>query len=265
MVKQFNTENLDKEFEFLRIWKILYGLLILTAIAGIVSNNLPTARANHRTASDDHQSKMHSSAADQKEAVCVQSSQEHITHTSFRSNVRRKLYIDNPAEDWDELANNKVFFDMPLVNGAVQPCSGFPNRAAIPIEIYLAHDPTTPQAAWNWVGGGSPCGNVACEDNRVLVFNPVIGHNDSRDSYIWFPERTLYIQQADGSHILHNDSQRAYVVSHEFGHVLGLADGPNTQCAQSIMHAGKGTCVPIAIFWPQQIDRDSVTNIANNG
>ncbi len=245
-------------------WPWMERALVIIILLGVVYAFTTDADANHRVAGGWHQTKMHSSAADQEEAVCVQvGSDAHMSHADFRLNVRAKLYIDNPAEDWDELASNKIYLNMPLVNGAVQPCSGFPNRSSIPIELYMSHNTTVKDANWAFANA---CGsNVACTKNDVDVWNPVVGHYDKRNSYIWFPEKTLYTNTtSSGPHPWHNDAQRAYVVSHEFGHVFGLNDGTGTMCNTSIMHAGKGGC-GISIFWPQQIDRDSVVNIANNG
>lgn len=122
---------------------------------------------------------------------------------------------------------------------------------------------TVKDASW-WYGNS--CGaNVACTKNDVDVWNAVVNHWDKRDSFIWFPETTLFVNTGvGGSHSLQNDFQRSYVISHEFGHIFGLDDGFSYDCNKSIMHAGKGTC-GITIFWPQQVDRDTVTNIANNG
>lgn len=246
------------------MWKFLYGGMIILIVLGLANIAVPEAHANHPVPGW-HQTKMHSSAADQKEAACVQVGSSHNSNADFRANVRAKMYVDNTAADWDLLANQKIYLDLPLVNGGVQPCSGFPNRSTIPVELYMAHD-TSIKAA-NWIYANA-CGyNVACAKNDVQVYNPIISHYDYRDGFIWFPEKTLYyVDQYTGSstHPYHNDSQRAYVVSHEWGHIFGLNDGGGDLCSQSIMHAGKSGC-GISIFWPQQIDRDSVTNTANNG
>lgn len=248
-----------------RWWRLLDVVLILTILLGLADAVAPPVNANHRVPGGWHQSKMHSAAAGQEEAACVQVGDSHNSHADFRLNVRAKMYIDNPSEDWDGLANNKIWLDLPLVNGTVQPCSGFPNRSSIPIELYMSHNTTIKDPNW-WYANA--CGsNVACTKNDVDVWNSVVGHWDKRDSYIWFPERTLYYSDrfnSDGTHPWHNHYQRAYVVSHEFGHVFGLDDGTGDMCDLSIMHAGKGNC-PINIFWPQRIDRDSVVSIADNG
>lgn len=239
---------------------IILVSVIALELASILS---PQAIANHRAATGWHLSKMHSSAADQEEDVCVQPGADtHVAGSDLRLNIRGKLYIDNTAQDWDELASNKIYFNLPFVNGSYQPCSGFPNRSSIPIEIYEAHDPSVKDARWFY---GDPCGNIACTMNDGDVWNAIAGHYDKRDSYVFFPERTLYVNiSSGGNHAWQNDSQRAYVISHEFGHVLGLADGTGDLCDKSIMHAGKSSCSTIKIFWPQQIDRDSVVRIANN-
>lgn len=242
-----------------KIWGLLCVSLVSIIVVEVATITSPQAMANHRAATGWHQTKMHSAASDQEEDVCVQPGDTHVAGSDLRLNVRGKLYIDNTAEDWDQLASNRIYLNMPLVNGGYQPCSGFPNRSSIPIEVYEAHDPSIKYANWYY---GSPCGNIACTMNDADVWNPVVGHWDKRDSYVFFPERTLYMSD----HTWQYSTQRSYVISHEFGHVFGLADGTsNTLCSQSIMHAGKGTCGTITIFWPQQIDRDSVVSIATNG
>ena len=248
-----------------RAWKAAYAATGFTMLLGLANAMAAPASANHRVNGGWHQSKMHSAAAGQEENICVQAGAAHNGHADFRENVRRKLYVDNPAEDWDGLAANKVWLNLPLVNGTAQPCSAFPNRANIPIELYMSHNTMVKDP--NWIAANACGWDVACATNDVAVWNPVVGHWDKRDSIVWFPERALYnvnAFNANGTHPWHNDFQRAYVVSHELGHVFGLNDGAGDLCGVSIMHAGKGGC-GISIFWPQGVDRNSVTNIANFG
>ena len=76
-------------------------------------------------------------------------------------------------------------------------------------------------------------------------------------SYVWFPEASLYTS----THAEVANPQ--WVISHEFGHVLGLNDGNGDNCLGSIMHAGKGGCgIDPSILWPSRADRVSVLNIA---
>lgn len=247
------------------VWRTLYSGLVAVILSGLFSGATPYVTANHRTGQDDHQAKQTqagTAGSGVEEAVCVVSSLEHVSHTDLRATVRQKLYIDNLASDWDELANNKIWLDMPLVNNTVQPCQGFPNRASIPIEVYMAHDVSIKYA--NWISA-SPCGNISCEDNQVLIYNSSVGHYDSRDSLIWFQENKLY----NADHTLRSNEQRSFIISHEFGHMLGLADGGgsgDTLCNSSIMHAGKGSCgtTPF-VYWPTSIDRDTAVNNANGG
>lgn len=237
-------------------------------VLGVANAVTPSANANDRVAGW-HQTKMHS-AADQKEAACVQAGGDtHIDQANFRENVRKKMYIDNTAEDWDLLADSKIYLDLPLSNGGVQPCTGFSNRSSIPIEMYMSHNTKNKDANW-WYANPCPLSSTgkdqACTKNDVQVYNSLVKHYDYRDGFIWFPERALYLMDQYtnvGTHPYQTDTQRAFVVSHEWGHIFGLNDGGGDLCNQSIMHAGKGGC-GISIFWPQGIDRDSVTKTANN-
>ncbi len=246
-------------------WRGMYAVLVAVILLGLINAATPFVGANHRTSQGDHQLKQTqagTAGSGVEEAVCVISSLEHVSHAGLRSTVRQKLYVDNPAEDWDELANNKIWFDMPLVNGSVQPCQNFPNRASIPIEVYMAHDVSIKYPYWLQA---SPCGNISCEDNQALVYNSTVGHYDSRDSLIWFQENKLY----NADHTLRSNEQRSFIISHEFGHALGLADGGasgDTLCRSSVMHAGKGSCGQIPyVYWPTSIDRNTAINIANGG
>lgn len=243
-------------------WQAVYSGLVVAILLGLANAATPFVTANHRTSQGDHQAKQTQAGTGVEENVCVVSSLEHISHSSLRSVIRRKLYIDSPAEDWDELAENRIWFDMPLVNGTVQPCHGFPNRASIPIEVYMAHDVSIHYP--NWISA-SPCGNISCQDNQVLIYNNSVGHYDSRDSLIWFQERALY----NSDHTLRSNEQRSFIISHEFGHALGLADGGapgDTLCGSSVMHAGKGSCGTTPyVYWPTAIDHETVINNAYGG
>ncbi len=215
------------------------------------------AIASHRAGNSWHQTKMHSASSTQKEAACVQPGGTNMPSGSdIRMNIRSKLYIDNPAQDWDLLASQKIYLDLPLVNGAYQPCTGFPNRSDIPIEIYVANDVSIKHTGW-WAA--SPCGNTSCTSNSRQVWNPVVNHYDQADSLVYFRKASpgLYVNNTTWE----SDTQRSWLISHEFGHVFGLDDGGG-DCATTIMHYW-GNCYKI--FWPSQQDRDTVTSIADNG
>jgi hypothetical protein len=246
---------------------MIFGGFIFVILLGLANAYAPTLYANHRALPLSwHQANIHSNAAGEEEAICGINASTHVSLESFLVNVQRKLFEDNPAEDWDSLAIDKIYFDMPLVNLTVQPCTAFPNRSAIPIEIYLAHnvggsdpaDDANVKATWARL---SPCGNISCTSNENVVYNPVMGHDDATWSYVWFQENRLYLPD----HSYHTDAQRSFIISHEFGHVLGLGDGGwqgDTLCNSSIMHDGKGVCAPdgVSVVWPLRIDRVSVMN-----
>lgn len=248
------------------LWSALYNSLIFVAMLGLITAATPVAQANHRSGPEEHNTWIHTNGPGQDELVCFQPKpNEGVVVAEFRDNVRAKLIIDNPNGDWHQLGDNRIFLDTALVNGGVQPCSGFPNRAAIPIENYLGADVS--KADPNWVGGAAPCGNISCEDNQTRVFNNAVGHWDHHDSIIWFQRGALYTL-VNNVWQRRSNEQRSFIVSHEFGHAFGLADGGqqgDALCLKSVMHAGKGVCgQQPQVFWPTQIDRDSVTNVIFN-
>lgn len=248
------------------IWTSVYTILIFVILLGLANAAAPAALANHRLGPEDHNTWMHTNGPGQDELVCFQPKpNEGVGVAEFRDNVRAKLIIDNPASDWHQLGDNRIFLDTALVNGGVQPCSGFPNRAQIPFENYLGADVS--RADPNWVGGASPCGNISCEDNQTRVFNNAVQHWDHHDSIIWFKRDALY-SLVGGVWQRRSNEQRSFIVSHEFGHAFGLNGGgqPGDQlCLRSVMHAGKGVCgQQPQVFWPTQIDRDTATNIIFN-
>ncbi len=248
------------------LWRLIHVTLAVITMVGLANVSMPVAQANHRRPAEQHNTWMHTRGPGQDELVCFQPKpNEGVTTAEFRDNVRAKLIIDNPNEDWHQLGENRIFLDTALVNNQVQPCSGFPNRASIPFEAYLGADVSV--ADPNWVGGAAPCGNVSCQSNQTRVFNNAVGHWDHHDSIIWFRRDALYTL-VNGVWQRRSHEQRSFIVSHEFGHAFGLADGGqqgDTLCLKSVMHAGKGVCGQVPqVFWPTQIDRDSVTNVIFN-
>lgn len=250
------------------MWGASCIVLMCIIVIGFARSSSSSVYANHReSVLWWHQANIHSSS--KSEAICVISASSHVSNDSFRSNVRSKLYIDNPNQDWQGFSGNRINFDFPLVNGAVQPCNQFPNRASIPIETYLAHnvagsDPSDNAIVKSYWGRLSTCGNISCTSNENIQYNPAAGHDDTIWSYVWFQEKALYYSD----HSYNSDAQRAFIVSHEFGHVLGLADGGwsgDTLCEASVMHDGKGVCGPGAsVVWPQDIDRATAIATAYN-
>jgi hypothetical protein len=280
-----------------RWWRRIYTILVALIAVGFIRVSAPAAEASHvigwwggnsgGSAANWHNTAIHSSAVN--EDICVISSSTHVTSGNFRLNIRDVLYatnnngVANPA-NWDGLASNKVYVNMPLWNGTTSTnparCNDLTQtqRNAVPVEAYLTHDVTQAQAGFQ---SASPCssfaGNSACTDNRTRVWNATAKHYDMLYSYMWFPEVTLYRCTTESnkdvfncvasSHIWANGN-RSYVSNHEFGHVLGLNDGgssTDTECNTSIMHAGKGGACGTSpsVVWPSASDRTSVTNLAN--
>lgn len=259
-----------------RLWGMIFAGLILIIILGIANASALVASASHIVGYDStqgafwHNTNIHT---DISERICVISSpvNQHITAGTFRSTVRDKLLRLNNAgtqnpSNWDGLAAGRISMDLPLFGGTVSPTASEPvqcnqltqtERNAVPIEIYLAHDVTRVDNGF----GQSPCtsfaGNQACTRNTIPIYNATVNHTDLAYSYVWFPEAALYTS----THAEVANPQ--WVISHEFGHVLGLNDGNGDNCLGSVMHAGKGECgIDPSILWPSRADRVSVLNIA---
>jgi hypothetical protein len=260
-----------------RLWQLIFTGLIVIILVGIANAFTALAYASHPAGWDPYtsaywrQNNMHS--RDASETICIISSSrdQHISAGQFRRTLTDKLYRYNNAgqlnpPNWDELADGKISFLLAYGTGTPdnpQQCHEMTQkqRDAIPIEAYLAHrvdvdNPEFPR---------SPCssfaGNSACASNTYRVWNSTVNNWVTAWSYVWFPEAALY--RSTHTEIL----APQWVISHEFGHVLGLADGLEGTDCTSIMHSGKHKNCPITAdtLWPNENDRASVTKIANNG
>lgn len=255
------------------MWKVLFAAAWFFILSGVISVTTTQTSAFHRDPRKEaHTENMHVSGPGKDETVCVDSTPwSQYSVAAIQDILRRKLYTDNPSADWHGLANNGVFFSIPALNDP-KPCWQLSGRAEIPIEVYFDHDVTTLHSTQYWDLAQTPCdvnrdGKITSADNYACAAHRrhriSYGHKHSTKSYIFFPRQTLWF--ADGTP--RSEEQRAWVVSHEFGHVLGLGDGGyqgDQNCGRSVMHTGKGVCGSPTYYWPTQDDRTAVTLIAEN-
>jgi hypothetical protein len=155
-----------------------------------------------------------------------------MSHSTAFTRVRNTLYIDNPSEDWDGLAGNKIYF-VPVS----QPCNQASCRACINIEYWVR---------------STGCNGVSCQW-FTSYYNSHDGANDYLYAYVRFKT----------SHISGSTALYRHVINHETGHILGLKDPNYTgHCMTSVMHSIYYGCSS-NLQWPSSGDRSKVTNIAN--
>jgi hypothetical protein len=220
--------------------------LVGVAVGTLIVATLPwvgmRASANHPKplADGSHLFYMHYASSGQgsfDEDYCADSFDANLSDASYLDMIRKTLVVDSPH--WDGTANWKI----DLWNVA-NPCFSYSDRNWIEIEWRNAH---SSKPAW--------CGGYSC----VALVGPVPSQSDI-DHYQW---ANVYTETA---HINGGPSEYHQLISHEFGHVVGLKD-PNYfgDCASvSIMHTfSTAYGCPYREF-PYQIDKDTVTSIADN-
>jgi len=261
------------------LWQLSCAALILVILIGIANLFTSRASASHAVGWDPsvsaywRQNNMHSREA--AETICVISSSrdQHVSAAKFRRTLKDKLYKYNNAgqlnpPNWDQLADGKISFVLDDGTGTPdkpQQCHEMTRaqRSAIAVEAYLAHrvDLDQPEFPKSACAVRYPGLNASCTYNTFRVWNSTVNNWVTAYSYVWFREGALY----KSTHAEIIDPQ--WVISHEFGHVLGLADGLDGTDCTSVMHAGKHKNCPITndTLWPNANDRASVTKIASSG
>lgn len=170
------------------------------------------------------------------EWVCVDTSgATGITFTTARNRVKNTLRYDNTSSDWHALAPDsgsyRIYFEFETIS-----CGSLSSGRLSQMRGRVYVQNTT-----------SLCPNPAY--SCTLHYSSVNTHGGATDYA--YEKVFLNTTQLNGTTFTYH-----HTVSHEFGHMLGLADGGSNGCTESIMHP------PVCLEWPTSSDRTSVTNIA---
>lgn len=207
------------------------GVVLLRLLA-------PTAEASHPWLSHTHLVTIHS--ASELEEYCVQVDPPNTVHFNQMSQlIREALWLNNPSESWDGLAERRI---------------------------------------WFWPGTGLQCdqdavGRARSEIEYRLITNCTFSRAWMDGTYIddslnggWTKAQ---IRLCDWN--LRNAFIAHHTINHETGHALGLNDGGPTieptdpgvrdkTCSISIMHSGAYGCTDLE--WPTSSDRHCVVRLA---
>lgn len=234
----------------MRHMHVLDWLLLCAAIAFIgalathVADNQSSVMAWHKNG-HVHMNSLHSSL--NHEDVCVRVNGGSISFATARDRIKNTLYIDNTAEDWDDLAGRRVYF---IVNPTT--CAQLNPTVYNNTEVeYIVLSEAQAEQQCGTIGGQP----VSCAALGYQMQSA--GHWDYRYGYAWLQASRLSATPLTYHHL----------VNHETGHMLGLADpgagDPHYHCLYSVMHSiayGCGT----SHEWPTYSDRASVESIATN-
>ncbi len=203
---------------------LLFGTILLASRGGAAD-----VRASHPHSSPLHIGTMHNWA---HEDFCAWVRDGSIAHSTVVNQLRQTLYLDNPAEDWDGLAADRVYF-MPYSGS----CPNLANRNDIQIEYWVVN------------GGCGPPDYRSCVALYDPYWNGAMGHTD----YFWASVTFNTYRLTSGRAMYH------HIINHETGHVLGLKDPDYYgQCVDSVMHSAYYGC-GVEREWPSGADRQTVT------
>lgn len=206
--------------------KVFTGLLLIVAVLTSVISPNNQALADHP--SSMHNKSIHSS--NNWEWVCVDTkSSTTWTWKSAFNEVRDALVWDG-SDVWDGTASNKIDF---AFENSTQCSDPGTDLSSMEMRTYIMDT--------------TPCSPSSCNYHYTSV--------GSHDGYTDYDYEKVFIRSADLTNVTN------YIVSHEFGHSLGLSDGDGT-CPGSIMHSADYGCSGYPSF-PTNLDRQSVTDLAN--
>ncbi|MBO8165357.1 MAG: hypothetical protein H0Z34_16860 [Brevibacillus sp.] len=191
----------------------------------------PATLANHP--SGFHNETIHSS--EDHERICVET--EDSSTWSFDDaldHIRDSLIYNEDNGQYDGLADDKIYFTFEW-----DPCGELSSEelANVEMRVYVMDDTSD-----------------YCDGPYSCVFH--YSHQGSHDGYNDYGYEKVYIRSKDLTNV------QNYIVNHEFGHTLGLADGDGT-CPDSIMHSGDYYCSGYP-EGPTQKDQESVEDLANS-
>ncbi len=223
-------------------WERALDRAMLVAAALLCSTFLLTSvstaedvQASHPHPSPFHIGTVHDWA---DEDFCVWVQDGSIAHATVVNQLRQTLYLDNPAGDWDGLAQNRVYF-MPHSGS----CPSLANRHDIQIEYRVVD------------GGCGPPDYRSCVALYDPYWNGAVGHTD----YFWTSVTFNTYRLTSGPAMAH------HIINHETGHVLGLKDPDyHGQCEDSVMHSLYYGC-DVEREWPSPADLRTATEIATGG
>ncbi len=221
-------------------------LLVFAAIYLLFAPMPGIAFATHLN--NNHNRYIHS--VNTREWVCVDTSNATgITFTTARDRVKNTLRYDNTGSDWHALAFDgvgyRIYFEF-HANSCGSLSSG--DLSTMRGRVYVKNNLT--------VECGDPTNTSSC----IQHFSVVSTHGSSTD-YAYEKVWMLTAHLNDTSPPLNYH----HTVSHEFGHMLGLADGSSGNCQNnSIMHPAYKCAGNTTFEWPTSNDRSAVTTIANS-
>ena len=161
-----------------------------------------------------------------------------MNFSTARDLVINTLRYTNTSVDWHGLASNRIYF---VMNNS--SCGSLSSLGGIRARVYVKNDTSA-------ICGGT---NYSCNKHG----SPVSTHNGNTD----YAYETIYFKT---SHLTGTTSLAQHTINHEFGHMLGLADGGGGNCSNdSIMHPPYYCTGNTQFQWPQSNDRSAVTTIAN--
>jgi hypothetical protein len=160
------------------------------------------------------------------ERYCVYKSAGNLSELAYYQRVRTSLELGPSETHWNRLGN---------IGQLTVDISG--SRTGLVCPDYNI---------WVSITNNAPCtGDASCARLHSWANNTTTGHREATGARVYL--RPWHIE---------DDGFYRHVVSHEFGHVFGLADGGGP-CPESVMHDKYYGC-SVNLHYPSDLDRASV-------